>query len=308
MRVCIVILNYRTPELVIGCLRSLIRERAELAFEVVVVDNASNDGSVDVIRSELERSGIDSWVHIIESPVNWGFSAGNNVAIRAYDADAYLLLNSDTIVKPGAVRELVRALDAHPEVGLVGARLESEGGAPQLSAFRRLQPSSELVKIAATGLIASAFSKASRHCHSFDRSFYPDWICFAAVLIRREVIEEVGELDEGYFMYFEDTDYCERVNEVGWKVLYWPHAHVVHLHGMSSQIETIRQARARRPKYYYRARSRYFRKHFGWYGFVRANVYWHLGRCVSLAREVLTTSRKVRASCEMEWLDNWTQG
>ena len=130
-----------------------------------------------------------------------------------------------------------------------------------------------------------------------------EWASFACVLLRRELIDEIGPLDDGYFMYFEDTDYSLRARKAGWKVLYWPEAVVVHLQGGSSAVHEAREVRKRPPAYYYAARSRYFAKAYGPAGLWLANVLWHLGRAVSLCREALGQGQ--RRSCEREWLDIW---
>jgi hypothetical protein len=281
-RIAVVILNYRTPQLVNDCLASLAPE-IEDGIEVVVVDNASGDGSADAIESEIDDKGWGAWARILRSPVNGGFAAGNNLGIRATDADAYLLLNSDTIVRPGALRELRRAFSERPDAGLIGPQLEERSGSRDASTFRFIGPLTELVQAARTGPITRLLPHGEVRWQAGDTPFEPDWIGFACVLVRREVVDQVGMLDEGFFMYFEDIDYCRRVRGAGWRILYWPAARVVHLLGGSSQVTNNELRRA--PRYFYEGRSRYFRKYFGLTGLWRANLCWLAGRTVSLLRE-----------------------
>jgi len=129
-----------------------------------------------------------------------------------------------------------------------------------------------------------------------------DWVGFASVLIRREVFDRVGLLDEGYFMYFEDADFCRRVRQAGWKVLYWPHAKVVHLLGGTSRVTEPSGLQRRAPRYYYEARARYFAKFYGRQGLWLANALWCLGRTLSLGRELLGRQAAHR---DHEAMDIW---
>jgi GT2 family glycosyltransferase len=131
----------------------------------------------------------------------------------------------------------------------------------------------------------------------------PEWVTFAAALLRREALRDVGPLDEGYFMYLEDIDWCRRARRAGWKVLHWPAARIVHFRGGTSPLKRLAAERRRLPRYYYESRSRYFAKHFGPLGLPAANLCWMTGRGVSLAREI-TGRRRPHASIAA-WRDNW---
>ena len=301
----IVVLNYRSPGLVMDCLRTIASERASMPdFQVVVVDNASGDGSAERLATELDSDRWRPWVRLVVSPVNGGFSAGNNVGIRAVDADAYLLLNSDTLVRPGALRSLVAARETWPRAGIVGPRLEWPDGSGQISAFRCRSPWSELIDSAQTGPITRLLRRHDVPLDLPDEPIEAEWVSFAAALIRREVIEQVGLMDDGYFMYFEDIDYCRRARAAGWQVLHWPDARIVHLRGGSSDVKRKTESRQRRPRYYYAARTRYMTKFYGRAGFIVANLAWHTGRSISFVRERL--GRKAKSACRAEWLDIWT--
>ncbi len=130
-----------------------------------------------------------------------------------------------------------------------------------------------------------------------------DWIGFACVLIRRQVIEQVGLLDAGYYLYFDDNDYCCRVRQAGWKILYWPAARIVHFLGETTGVTAEATALNRRPRYYYESRARYFAKYYGKSGLWLANVLWMCGRAISLIRELLRT--KVRHTRDHEARDIW---
>ncbi|WP_206352149.1 glycosyltransferase family 2 protein [Tautonia rosea] len=304
-RIAIVILNYRTPLMLRDCLASLEDEVDPLQDRVVVVDNASGDDSVQQIQQAIDEHCWHDWVTLIASEVNGGFSAGNNLGIQAVHAQAYLLLNSDTIVRPGAIASLLAALDAHPEVGLIGPRLEWPDGRPQISCFRFPSPASELISAARTGPVTSLLRAFEVPIPVSDEPFEPQWISFACVLVRRAVIDQIGPMDEGYFMYFEDIDYCRRARQAGWGILSWPDAHVVHLRGGSSPVKEEMAARKRPRPYLYASRSRYFARFYGGVpGLFLANLLWYAGRLVSLSREYV--GNKKPHTCEAEAIDLWT--
>jgi GT2 family glycosyltransferase len=299
----IIILNYRTAELTSRCLDSLFSEVGP-GTTVVVVDNDSGDGSADAIEQHIEARAYGAWASVLRSPINGGFGAGNNLGIRSLEAQAYLLLNSDTLVHPGALAEFRRALKARPDAGLIGARFDDGEGHPLESCFTFPQPLSELIRSANTGLITKALRRFDTPATYSEEPLEPDWMPFAGIVIRRDVIDAVGLLDDGFFMYFEDVDYCLRVRAAGWKLLYHPAARITHLCGASSNVTKEGVARQRAPRYYYEARTRFFAKHFGLGGLLLANAAWAAGRSISLARQVtFGTPPPVR---EHEFEDIWT--
>lgn len=304
-QLAVILLNYRRADLVVQCLESLEPElRGQSNWTVVVVDNASSDGSAEQIsRSLADREW--SWARLVVSPANGGFSAGNNFGLATISASHYVLLNSDTIVRPGALAALVAAAEADPESGLLGPRLEDPDGTAQESCFRYATPWSELTAAAATGPISRLLSRYQVAMPAADEPHDAPWISFACVLIRGRALAEIGPLDEGFFMYFEDIDYCRRAWERGWRVRYEPSAHVVHLRGGSSPVKQAFAERRRVPHYFFAARSRYFAKHYGGVaGVLLANCAWLAGRTVSLARELLGSKRPHTA--ERHARDLWT--
>lgn len=301
-RIAVVIVNYRTPELVADCIDSLLPEIDSQRDAVVIVDNASGDGSVAALRGLVERHG-ELPLTLLEAPANAGFAAGNNRGIAALCAEAYLLLNSDTRVRPGAVEALWRRLRSGPRVGLVGARLEWPDGEPQISCFRFHSPQSELIAAARTEPVRRLLARFDVPIPVRGEAFSPEWVSFAAVLVRREVLEAIGPLDEGFFLYYEDVDACRRARRAGFEVWYEPAARVVHLRGGSGPVKQLSAERRRRPRYYYAARRRYFRNAYGPLGPLLANACWTAGRALAWLREQL--GAKSPHTVEHELLDVW---
>ncbi|NET57416.1 MAG: glycosyltransferase family 2 protein [Symploca sp. SIO2E6] len=303
MRLVIVIVNYKTPQLVIDCLTSLQGE-IEVGFDsVVVVDNASNDGSVEQMEQAITDNKWSQWAQVLPSPVNGGFSAGNNLGIKALKADAYLLLNSDTIVRPGAIKSLLKAMEANPEAGLISPRLEWPDSTPQISCFRYHSLLSEVIDAAQTGVITKLLKNYDVPIPVSDTPMEPQWTSFACVLIRREVMEQIGLMDEGYFMYYDDVDYSRTARNAGWKILHWPEARIVHLRGGSGKVKEAIAKRKRPRPYLYASRTRYFTKFYSPVGVWIANLCWLTGRTISLGRELVRN--KEPHTCEYTAQDNW---
>ena len=303
MNLAIIIVNYRTPKLVIDCLYSLQSEVKIGRDRVVVVDNASGDNSVEIIQQAITQNNWSQWVQLLPSAVNGGFSAGNNLGIKAIEADAYLLLNSDTIVRSGAINSLLQAMADHPEAGIISPRLEWADGTPQISCFRYRSPVSEMIESAQTGIITKRLKSYDVPIPVSDTPFQPEWTSFACVLIRREVIEQIGLMDEDYFMYFEDIAYCRKARNAGWKILHFPEARVVHLRGGSGSVKVDVALRKRPKPYLYASRARYFATFYGKTGLWFTNLLWLTGRTISFARELV--GNKKPHTCEYEEQDIW---
>lgn len=294
----VVVLNYRTPGMVVDCLASLEGQINAPSQRVVVVDNHSGDDSADQIEAAIEQRGWGSWARVVRSPVNAGFAAGNNVGIKGIDAQVYLLINSDTIVREGAIEQLLATLKEHPEVHMLGPRLEWPDGTHQISTFRYRTPVTELVSASKLG---SFGRRLERHVVARELDEWAsglDWVSFACVAIRREVIDRIGLLDEEYFMYFEDMAYCRQATRAGFIIAYQPEARVVHLRGGSSPVKEATQQRKRRPLYFYNARSHYFRSFYGLLGHVVANLLWSVGF-------LLGSVRGRSGAVRQEWRDIW---
>jgi GT2 family glycosyltransferase len=267
MRLLIVIVNYQTPELAIDCLRSLVGELDSDA-RVVVTDNLSADSSAEKISSAIDQNGWREWASLKALDRNAGFAAGNNAAIapalKSSDPPQYvLLLNPDTMVRPGAVRELVSFMDVNPRVGIAGSRLEDPDGAPQRSAFRFPGLASEFERGVRLGIVSKLLASRIVAPPAPQAACSTDWIAGASMIIRRDVFTGVGLMDEKYFMYFEEVDFCLAAKRAGWQCWYVPTSRVVHLVGAATQLSDQRKHRQRRPKYWFDARRRYFVKNHG---------------------------------------------
>jgi N-acetylglucosaminyl-diphospho-decaprenol L-rhamnosyltransferase len=280
----IVIVNYRTGDLAIDCLRSLASEiRGDgIDAHVVVVDNASGDDSAVRIAEEIERNGWRDWADLLVLEDNGGFAAGNNAALRPLLAsdrrpDYVLLLNPDTVVRPGAVRALVDFMQRNPKVGLAGSRLEDPDGTPQCSAFRFPTAASEFERGARLGLISRLLHRYVVAPPPRNEPHPADWVAGASLIVRREVFDAVGLLDSGYFLYFEEVDFCRKAALADWPCWYVPASRVVHLVGQSSGVTDTRRPARRVPRYWFESRRRYFRGFHGRLYTLLADVAWVAG-------------------------------
>ena len=303
------IINYRTGPLTLRCLEAVAAECAALAaaedlrVEVVVVDNASGDGSAEEIADWIAAGPHPMGVRLIRSAVNAGFSGGHNRALEAVAAERYLLLNSDALLRPGALAALLEAAARHPEAGLLAPRIEHEDGTVQTSCFRFAGPASELIRGAGSGPLTRLLA---RHDVPLEIPPPPDrigWASFACILLRGEMVRRIGLLDEGYFLYFEDAEYCLRARRAGFGVVYVPQARVVHLRGRSGPVKALQRAHARLPAYYYASRTRFLYQAHGRLGLLAANLGWALGRAVARTRPL--TGRAVPAVPQRQWRDLW---
>ncbi|HVX84434.1 MAG TPA: glycosyltransferase family 2 protein [Phycisphaerae bacterium] len=292
-RLAVIIVHYKTPEMLRECLDSLAPELDPGRDQVLVVDNASGPEHVEALRAATERPG----VRLIASETNLGFAGANNLALRtvleesererSVPPELFMLLNPDTLVRPGAVGVLREFLAGHEEADLVGPRLEFPDGAAQLSAFGDPTPISELVRGANIGPITRLLRRWEVYGEVKNRAHRADWLSGACVMMRRRVIEEVGLLDDEFFMYYEEVDFFRRARRRGFQAWYVPEAHVVHLVGQASGVEWKKAAR-RLPGYWFESRQHYFRKHFGWLGMVAADGAWMTGYCLMRVRRLVT--------------------
>ena len=215
----IVIVSYNARADLERCLESLHASPPQIDHEIVVVDNHSSDGSVEAARRWPD-------VRVIALDANVGFARANNVALRATVSADVLLLNSDTIVPAGAVDRLVAELDREPAVAIVGPRLVDGSGRAELSFGRMIAPLNELrqKRLARSPEV----ERLTRERH------YPGWVSGACLLVRRADAEAVGGLDERFFMYTEDVDFCAAIRARGRRVLFTPDVEIVHLRGRSA--------------------------------------------------------------------------
>ena len=241
----IVIVSYNTRSDLDNCLRSLHDHPPRATHEIVVVDNASRDGSVDMVQSHWPD------VRVIRLRSNVGFASANNEGMRRTESELVLLLNSDTIVPDGAIDRLIGALRELPGASVVGPKIVDANGDAELSYGRMMTPLSEvrqkrLVRRASPMTLARLTS----------RTLQVDWVSGACLLVRRRDAEAAGLFDERYFMYCEDVDFCATVRANGGKVYFSPLAQIVHLRGRSWHTNPSATA-----EHYRRSQLAFYRKH-----------------------------------------------
>lgn len=252
--VTVVIPSWNTAEATLGCLGSLAAA-ADPGVEVIVVDNASGDGTVDRVRERHPE------VRVVVHERNRGFAAACNAGWRVARGRFVLFLNSDTVIPPGALRDLVAAAEVEPRVGLIGPRLLGRSGGVQPSTRTDPTPAALFHQHTVLRHLRLLGAHESRYkMRGFDASRRTDVpvLMGAALLARREALEEVGEFDEGYFMYFEEADLCRRMRAAGWRVVFDPAAELTHTGGQSSRV-----AGAAAEVHYVRSLRRYLRRWAG---------------------------------------------
>lgn len=289
----VVILNYRTPNLTIDCLHSLVEEVKSLPHtKVAVVDNDSGDRSYEKIKHAIETENWSDWASITASGHNGGYAFGNNIAIRPalaadHPPDYILLLNPDTTVRPGAFQVLLDFMGKNPQVGIAGSRLEEPDGTPQCSAFRFPTFWSELDSSLRLGVVSNLLAKWVVAPAVSDLACPTDWVAGASMIIRRQVFLDIGLIDEKYFMYFEELDFCLQAQQAGWSCWYIPESRVVHFVGQSSGVTNTKITPKRRPQYWFESRQRFFIKNYGFAYTCLADALWMLGFIVWQVRRLI---------------------
>jgi len=263
-RLLVSIVNYRTGDLVVDCLRSMVDEvRSIPGCSVIVVDNCSGDGSGEKIAQAIDDNGWAGWASLICATENLGFAKGNNEAIRAFTAsgrnsDYVLFLNPDTQIRPRAFRILMDFLDAHPEIGIAGGRSEDPDCTPQLCCFRFPSLVSEVSLYLGLGIFDRLVEKKLTRMGIPEEPTEVGWVAGALMMVRREVFRDIGLMDEGYFLYYEETDFMLRARRAGWSCWHVPESRIVHLVGQSSGVTRRDGAPRRLPRYWFESRRRYF--------------------------------------------------
>ena len=266
--ISLILVSFNTRDVLRESLQSVAREQGSFRLEIFVVDNNSRDGSVEMVEAEFPH------VRVIRSEVNLGFGAANNVALEQARGRYIVLLNSDAFLTPESLRLSVENMDADPSVGLAGGRLVGRDYSWQPSA--RMFPSIVSDFKVMTGL-AAKFPK-SRFFGSFDRTWADpmepaevDWVPGAYSIIRSEALARVGFFDPEFFLYSEEVDLCRRIQDAGYKIMYWPEIVVIHIGGESSrQIKTLEMSSAGAQLIRWRMRSTllYYRKHHGFHAWL----------------------------------------
>ena len=251
----VIIVNWNVRDLLQRALASVYASWDDKpGLEIIVVDNASHDDSVAMLHADFPD------VHVIANTENRGFPGGNNQGLAAATGDFLLLLNPDTEIVADALPRMVEYLQAHPDAGMVGPQLLNPDGSVQSS--RRRFPTLPVLFLESTWLEKLAPRKLLRYYYAQEQPDNViqdvDWITGAAMLTRREAVAQVGCMDEGFFMYSEELDWCRRIREAGWRVVYFPEARIVHHEGKSSE-----QVVPARHIYFQSSKVRYTRKYHG---------------------------------------------
>ena len=282
MDVSIIIVNYNTYDLTSNAIKSVFHSKTTFKFEVILIDNNSSDYSIERLKDEFKNN-----VKFIENTANLGFAKANNQGIRLAKGRYILLLNSDTTVEPDTLETMVHFMDNHPNVGAAGCKVLLPDGSLD-KACRRGFPTPLTTFYYVSGL-SKLFPK-SRHFNSYHMEYldedeeYPvDCLVGAFLMVRREVIEQVGLLDERFFMYFEDTDWCYRIQQAGWINYYYPRTQITHYKRGSSRGRPFRITYE-----FHRAMKLFYDKHYRHHYSFLVTLFMYTGIALKFA---LTVSR-----------------
>lgn len=265
-RIAVSIVNYGTSDLVLENVPRVLEELSRFAEGALfIVDNASPDDDGARLAEGLAAMGSPAAVHLILSPRNGGFAAGNNMAFAAAKAldwtpDAILLLNPDCELRPDAIVELVRVMQARPKVGMVGARLENEQGEARMAAYRFPSMMNEFARELGLGPAQRRWPVLIAETDIPARA---DWVTGAAVLFNQQVIDTLGPMDEEYFLYYEEVDYQLQAHRAGWEIWYAPDARVMHISGVATGIVGGVAKIGPTPAYWFDSWRRFFEKNHG---------------------------------------------
>ena len=265
--VAVVIVNYKTPELVKVCLDSLVRERgAGMRLKVYVGDADSQDGSVKIINRHIAEEGLD-FCSCFSIGTNGGFAYGNNYIVQHKvmddaEVDYVHFLNPDTYVHPGAIAALVDVLRTHPKAGVAGSRLENPDGSLRAYGFRFPAPWREFFRGARLSVLDRLVPAAAVKIPDLRDTRQVDWVTGASFMMPRGVIDRVGLMDPEYFLYFEETDLMSRVRRAGYEVWHASDSRVVHLQGAATGVKSDEPVK-RVPAYWYESRFKFFRDRYG---------------------------------------------
>ena len=254
--VSIIIVSWNTRDILRDCLESVYKQSENIEFEVIVVDNDSADGSAETVKKNFPQ------VILVENSENRGFAAANNQGMAVAAGRYFLLLNSDTIILDNAISKVVSFADAHPEAAVVGCRV--------LNPDKTLQPTCFMFPSLLNMILSSTYLyKLFPHSRFFGRERMSWWDrdderevdvvtgCF--MLVKREAIKQVGPMDQQFFMYGEETDWCYRFKQAGWRIMFIPSAEIIHLGGQSSKVIRVDMLVRLRISI-----LQFMKKHYGW--------------------------------------------
>lgn len=287
-----IILNYKTADMTLQSATAALREMEGIEGEVIIVDNASDDGSFEAMQNHVSDAGW-SRVRVVQSPRNGGFGAGNNVGLKlglsnGRAPDYYYVLNSDAFPDNGSISALLDYLETHPKVGFAGSYIHGPEGDPHLTTFRFPSVWSELEGAARFGPISRALKSKRVPIDVPEHTCEVDWLAGASLMMRRETLENIRLFDESFFLYFEETDLCRRAKLAGWPTVFVRESEVTHIGSVSTGMKTW----ARMPQYWFDSRLHYFTKNHGWLYAVLATKAHVLGGLIWRVRRVLQNKPK----------------
>lgn len=255
VRLSIILINLNTHDFLRACLASMKRQLDDPTYEVILVDNGSTDGSLAMVAAEYPQ------VRVFPQDKNLGFTKANNIGLRAARGHYLLVLNSDTEIVDDALEKMCDYMDAHPDIGALGSQLLNTDLTVQLSCRRF--PSYKTALFHRYSLMTRLFPR-NRYSAEYlmtdsghATTMEVDWVSGACLLTRRETTDQVGLLDEGFFIYAEDVDWCYRMKAAGWKVVYYPEAKVLHHIGRATRKIPYRMTYER-----HRSMWRFYKKHY----------------------------------------------
>lgn len=293
----IIIVNFRTPELVVDCLESLLFPgTAPDSTRIVVVDGNSGDHSVDHLTAAINKNSWSNRVDFLPLDINGGFAYANNRGIehatKSFGSFRYfLLLNPDTVARPDSITHLFEFMEQHPEAGIAGSRLEDPDGTRQACAFHFPSIAAEFEGEAQLGPITRLL-KRWRVVPELpeDGPSQIDWVSGASMMLRAKVLDDIGGMDEHFFLYYEEVDFCLRAAKAGWSCWHVPQSRVVHLVGQATGV-TRHVRPSRRPRYWFESRRFYYVKHGGRVYCWLANASWLGGHLLRRLRLLLQGRR-----------------
>lgn len=266
--ILVVLLNYRTPQMTLRAAEAALADMAgtQALCELVVVDNASGDGSGEILQQAIRQKGWDAEgrVRFVQSPVNGGFGAGNNIGLGMQMSDGtapdyFYLLNSDAFPDAGCLGTLLHHLEITAQAGFAGSHVRGEDNIAHTTAFRFPSVLGEFEGAARFGPITRMLKNAVVAPALPDDTTQVDWVAGASVLMRAAMLKQIGGFDETFFLYFEETDLCKRGADAGWQCWYVPAAKVVHIGSVSTGMKDWQRI----PTYWYASRRHYFVKNHG---------------------------------------------
>lgn len=296
--VAIIIVNYKTGHLVAESLQRLSQTQIHgLHLAVYVVDNASPDDSLAVIDESIRQLQAQAWAHLIAHPHNGGFAAGNNVGFKAAtegtkQPDYFFLLNPDACVQPDTLSNLLAFASQQTTPAILGCQLLDEHLTARPSAFRFPGALSEFQRGASLGLIDRLCPSSRVSMPVTSVAHEADWVSGAAFLVPRMILDTVGPMDEGYFLYYEEVDFMRKAKNAGFKIWSVPQSRVIHLAGASTGIVTGKTKAKKMPHYWYQSWRRYFIGAKGLAGAWACGLLWLLGRTINQMLALVVPRRR----------------